>query len=184
MSENIQLKNIRNCARCYGDHVDVEAREMCRPFAPAEAGGVAWTHWFPCPYNGEPVLVRQEAPTELTPIERDEPECEPNWGKPSLAVIASDGKGNGCVMHYVGAHLDQWRNDVGGSLKDLTLDDAPAGISIWEGKVRVTRSWEGEYDGELEGEFREPTPEEWDHINADECPWDVAEWFLPAPEKA
>lgn len=110
-----------------------------------------------------------------------EPELEPDWSKASLAVIASDGKGNGCVLHYVGAHLHQWMSDVGRSLADLGLDDAPCGISIWEGKTHAWRSYDGEYDAELDGAFREPTPEEWGCINADDCPWDEHEW-VPVKE--
>lgn len=104
---------------------------------------------------------------------------EPDWGKASLAVIASDGKGNGCALHWVGIHFEQWRSDVGSSLKDLGLDDAPCGISVWEGKIESERDYYGETDAWLEGEFREPTLEEWDCINHDDCPWDDNEWYLP-----
>lgn len=30
---------------------------MAHPFAPAEASGLAWTHWAPCPTNGDPILI-------------------------------------------------------------------------------------------------------------------------------
>lgn len=46
-----------HCARCDGDHVGVLALPLTQPHSPPEAGGLVWTHWFPCPTNGEPVLV-------------------------------------------------------------------------------------------------------------------------------
>lgn len=51
------INGIKACARCGEEHCYVEARALTRPFAPTEAGGLVWTHWFPCPTNGEPVLV-------------------------------------------------------------------------------------------------------------------------------
>lgn len=54
----LEVRNIKHCARCGGDHVLILAMPLTRPFAPEEAGGVAWTHWAPCPTNGEPILVR------------------------------------------------------------------------------------------------------------------------------
>lgn len=55
------LKNIRHCARCGGDHEgELVARPLTQPFAPPEAGGIVWSHWLPCPTNGEPIMVRIE----------------------------------------------------------------------------------------------------------------------------
>lgn len=48
---------IHGCARCGGEHHELVAKPLTRAFAPKEANGVAWTHWFSCPTNGEPVLV-------------------------------------------------------------------------------------------------------------------------------
>jgi hypothetical protein len=56
-----EIKNIHNCSRCGGDHGPVVARPLTIPFAPEEACGLEWTHWFPCPTNGEPVLMMFEA---------------------------------------------------------------------------------------------------------------------------
>ena len=94
---------------------------------------------------------------------------------PSKAVIASDGKGNGCILCYVGEHLRVEIDAAGHQLDCLGLDDAPSGISVWEGKyVGVPGSyeypWEG--DSEVRGSFRDPTPEEWVAIKANECPWE------------
>lgn len=56
-SDTLHVNGITGCARCGGDHEHVEARRMAQPFAPAEAGGLTWTHWAPCPTNGDPILI-------------------------------------------------------------------------------------------------------------------------------
>lgn len=55
--EPLTIARVTGCARCGGSHEDVIARRMVRPFAPAEAGGLTWTHWAPCPTNGDPILI-------------------------------------------------------------------------------------------------------------------------------
>lgn len=47
---------IIGCARCGGRHENIVLRPLARPFAPPEAGGLEWTHWAPCPTNGDPIL--------------------------------------------------------------------------------------------------------------------------------
>jgi hypothetical protein len=53
----LRIPVVHGCARCGGEHRELVADPLTRAFAPREAAGVAWTHWFPCPTNGEPVLV-------------------------------------------------------------------------------------------------------------------------------
>lgn len=60
MSELLRTTNIRNCARCDGDHDQLVFKKLSRPFAPREAAPIEWTHWAPCPTNGEPILMRVE----------------------------------------------------------------------------------------------------------------------------
>lgn len=102
------------------------------------------------------------------------------WEIPSLAVVACDGNGNGCVLWTVGAHVafEMW--EVGlTQLGDLGLDDAPLGISVWEGKYHwQPGGWECPQDGEMypKGTFRPPTDEEWTAIREGRCPWDEAKW--------
>lgn len=93
----------------------------------------------------------------------------------SRGVVACDGKGNGCVLWYAGASL---ANEIeeGGlvHLGDLGLDDAPNGISVWEGRYFWTRGpYEYPDDGDSypSGKFRDPTEEEWQKIRAGRCPW-------------
>jgi hypothetical protein len=71
-------------------------------------------------------------------------------------------------------------NEAGVSDLDLLgLDDAPEGISIWEGEIRTSHTNTpdaNEYDSWLEGAFRSPTDEEWTAIREGRCPWDEKEW--------
>lgn len=103
------------------------------------------------------------------------------------ALIASDGS-NGCVLHYVGAALS-FEIEEGGfrQLVDLGLDDAPEGLSVWEG----TGTWEqGGYECPEEGEvvfrgsFRELNAVEWAALRDGECPWPPArgEYVYEEPE--
>lgn len=94
---------------------------------------------------------------------------------PSKGVIACDGNGNGCVLWAVGAHLRFELEERGLSgLDALGLDDAPCGISVWEGKyLWQPGSWEYPQDGSTlpNGAFRAPTDDEWQAIRAGRCPW-------------
>jgi hypothetical protein len=95
---------------------------------------------------------------------------------PALAVVACDGVGHGVVIWHLGL---QHEIEDGGlyELSDLGLDDAPQGISVWDGHIIWTRSSStpdspAEDDCELVGEFRDPTPEEWACIQCDHSPFE------------
>ena len=61
----VVIKRVTQCARCGEDHQNLVAHKLDRPWAPPEARGVTWTHWMPCPTNGQPILVLfTSAPTE------------------------------------------------------------------------------------------------------------------------
>ena len=45
---------VSGCARCGGNH-HVNWREFTHPVV--DADGTTWTHWTPCPTNGEPILM-------------------------------------------------------------------------------------------------------------------------------
>jgi hypothetical protein len=84
---------------------------------------------------------------------------DPNTDGKSWAVVACDGHGNGVVLSY-GGPIEYEIDAVGTTLSDLGLDDAPWGISIWEGIY----SWEkGGYECPEDGNtypmgtFRKPT---------------------------
>lgn len=47
---NITLKFLGNCARCGGNHKDIEFKAMANALE-------QYTHWAPCPNNGDPILL-------------------------------------------------------------------------------------------------------------------------------
>jgi hypothetical protein len=111
-------------------------------------------------------------------MESDHPDPPvPDFDRINRAVVLCDGEGNGVVTWYVGGNLEVEIEGVGRQIADLGLDDAPEGVSIWEGRwcyQRTPESYVGaeEWDAWPEGSFRDPTDEEWESIRAKECPWD------------
>jgi len=112
----------------------------------------------------------------------------PPWSKykremNSRLVVACNGNG-GCVLYAIGSCWEAWHEGSGSyRLDDNCLDDAPDGISIWEGRMH---GWgpdrDGEYDAELRGEFRDLTEEEWKLLAKGEAPWNEKDWLInPAP---
>lgn len=101
------------------------------------------------------------------------------WEDNSFAVVACNGSGVGVVLWTGGPHVAFEISQGSAKLDDLGLDDAPAGISVWEGKyLWHPGSYEYPQDGATEpnGRFRSPTLEEWEAIKAGECPWDDEDW--------
>lgn len=92
----------------------------------------------------------------------------------SIALIASNGN-HGCVMAHHGSGIEYEIEAIGdGPLEDFGLDDAPEGLSIWEGYLHATggRSmFEDDYETSLEGEFRDLTDEEWALLKETGVPW-------------
>jgi hypothetical protein len=107
---------------------------------------------------------------------------KPPWEKykkdiKSRLVIASN-NGTGCVLYAIGSCWEVNYEGVGSyCLVDNGLDDAPDGISIWEGKLETKFSLEGDCDTFLAGEFRELTEEEWKLLAKGEAPWDEKNWL-------
>lgn len=103
-----------------------------------------------------------------------------DWDKTNLAVVVQSDH-DGIVLWYVGGYISNEIESVGNHLDDLGLDDAPEGISVWEGKYSYhSSSWEyysEGFDSEPHGKFREPTEEEWKAIKRNECPWDPEDWL-------
>jgi hypothetical protein len=95
----------------------------------------------------------------------------------SKAVIANPKHGGGCILWYIGGSLANEIEECGlYQLSDLGLDDAPPGISVWEGTFVWQRGpYEHPNDGDMlpSGKFREPTPEEWFWIIGNRNPWDA-----------
>jgi len=96
----------------------------------------------------------------------------------SRLVVACN-NGAGCVLYAIGSCWEAWyEGSCSYVLDDNGLDDAPDGISIWEGRML---SWgpdyNGEYDAELRGEFRNLTEKEWKLLAEGCAPWDEKEWL-------
>ena len=108
--------------------------------------------------------------------------------EPSRAVIALGAGGRGCVLHYDGPHLSYEIEDAGlYEVSDLGLDDAPPGVSVWEGTyVWCPGTWECPQDGDWEprGTFRPLTDEEWARIRAGSEPWTKRSAFDAMAEQA
>lgn len=115
--------------------------------------------------------------------EPNDDECGYDFDKPSRAVVANDSGGKGLVLWYVGGHLNLEISEagMGPHLDELGLDDAPDGISVWEGIYTYKGSSRYGLDEGAEsspkGSFRPPTDEEWAHIRLGQCPWNVHDWL-------
>lgn len=57
--------DMEGCARCHGEHPGITFVRLIHPI-PAKVG--EFTHWAPCPTNGQPILLRQEpsSPRDLS----------------------------------------------------------------------------------------------------------------------
>jgi len=96
---------------------------------------------------------------------------------PSKALIACMG-GTGVLLEYIGSAISWHVDEFSSSLDDLGLDDAPDGLSIWEGTMgsrRVQTQDGDDWDYEVNGAFRDLTPEEWDKLKAGEPLWSQEE---------
>lgn len=101
--------------------------------------------------------------------------ADEKWELDSLAVVACDGRGNGCVLWYGGGATLRYEIEEVGcrALDDLGLDDAPVGISVWVGRYVAEPC--GVYEVDIEtrphGKFRRPHKSEWAKIKMVENPW-------------
>lgn len=104
-----------------------------------------------------------------------------DFDKPSRAVIASDGT-DGVVLWWVGGDL--WAVFESGvrSLEELGLDDAPHGLSVWEGHYVNTVGGDPESSPDVEpkGTFRDLDDDEAAAVLERRNPWDPAEWKMGA----
>lgn len=106
---------------------------------------------------------------------------ESAWEQPSKAVVACR-QGYGIVLWTAGPHVNQHIEELGVTdLGELGLDDAPDGITVWEGMLELAPY--GHYPPdvvkhELRGAFRQPTDTEWAAIRNGECPWNDNDWLV------
>lgn len=57
IDDSIIVPQIKNCARCKGDHSNVKFKKLTHPIE-SDDSNLSDTHWSPCPTNGEPILLR------------------------------------------------------------------------------------------------------------------------------
>lgn len=89
---------------------------------------------------------------------------------PSRAVVANNTRNGGCVLWFTAdSVIEAEISNTSTRLADLGLDDAPEGISIWEG-VYIKYVRQDDYL-EPSGAFRPPTDEEWTAIRAGRNPF-------------
>lgn len=122
--------------------------------------------------------------------DEDEDNLEPDWGKPSRAVIACAPGGTAIVVWHVGAHVRGSYEGVGSwDVDELGFEETfPIGISVWEGKLRggnryYTLDGVDYEDVTLRGNVRRPTDEEWAAIRLGQCPWNYVEWMRVVPRE-
>jgi hypothetical protein len=101
----------------------------------------------------------------------------------SIALIANN-NGKGVVVVSCGDGISYFAEACGPYLSDMGLDDAPHGLTIWEGRVVSSYSpLDGDHDAELVGSFRALTDAEWGRLAATGAPWALASVneFYPTP---
>lgn len=92
----------------------------------------------------------------------------------SIALIASM-NGVGVILEEDGGGIEASIEEVGRAIQDNGLDDAPDGLSIWEGRYHTSclNTPDGiDYDAELIGTFRELTDKEWQRYRDTGLPWE------------
>jgi hypothetical protein len=125
--------------------------------------------------------------------ELDEAEQQQRNKVSSIALVANGPKG-GAVIEYRGDDISIEMEEPGcdRTLEDLGFDDAPQGLSIWEGKfLWVAVYTEGYVDPSQgytmpKGSFRALTTEEWETLRTQGRIWDKPEdagLDVPEPEE-
>lgn len=109
-------------------------------------------------------------------LEKRRPRRYPWDKRDSIALIASSG-GTGVILEFDGTGIEgDIETESSRRLDDHGLDNAPDGLSIWEGKLRVTSSrYDEDVDCELVGEFRELSRVEWGLLETSGVPWEKAD---------
>lgn len=96
----------------------------------------------------------------------------------SIALIACNG-GCGVILEHDGPGIEAAVDgECNLRLEDHGLDDAPDGLSIWEGRYacfNTSYEYSYEYECELDGKFRDLTDREWDYLRETGTPWEYEE---------
>jgi hypothetical protein len=107
----------------------------------------------------------------------------PKWRKPappSHILFGTDGLGQVCVIEHEGPDASYLMQESREHFveEELATWKFP-GLWVWVGKVRSSRSYEGEYDEHYEGTIRPLTEDERQAVRENEMLWDPAIWVEP-----
>ena len=58
MTAEVKVVAVNGCARCEGEHGEIQFLELTNPI---DVGDAVMTHWALCPTNGEPILYGERA---------------------------------------------------------------------------------------------------------------------------
>lgn len=86
-------------------------------------------------------------------------------------ALVANHQGTGIVIYVSDSTFSEALDSVSWKLDDVGLDDAPDGISVWEGVMQTIWVTKEESDFVLKGTFRQPTIEEWNHLASGNNPW-------------
>lgn len=113
-----------------------------------------------------------------------DPTPRPPYRK-SKALVAQ-GLRQGCLLEATGTDIGYELEGGATDLADFGLDDAPPGLSIWEGRYHYDPGYDspnGPAEGSSDpvGEFRKLTPEEWTKLATDGFLWSAGHDDDPEP---
>lgn len=141
------IRDVTACSRCGGDHARIEAHPLERAFAPPEAAPLRWTHWAPCPVNGQPIMFIVEckacgAPNggvgHLCPMTADQ-------ARAHFAGQEEEARRRGLRVDYTGVDYAAVAREMSASDRLVFVDGklwaAPPAPKTW---MEVERnSWDG-----------------------------------------
>lgn len=111
-------------------------------------------------------------------------QARPKWKKgcpDDRVFFAADGRGAVAIIDYIGPGVSYYMEDsllVGILKMELAAHNFP-GLWIWEGRLRSSRSYYGEYDEELDGIVRPLHDDERQGWIEEETLWDRSLWCEP-----
>lgn len=73
---DIKIFRLQGCAACGMDHGEITFKKLSMPRDfEGKDGVITFTHWAPCPNNGEPILMMLDAPEPLWASPTPEDDC-------------------------------------------------------------------------------------------------------------
>lgn len=107
---------------------------------------------------------------------------DPRWRKDcpsSVVLFATDGHGAVCIIDHEGPDAAYILEDS--LTKKIFVDQELIpwkfpGLWVWEGRVRGSRDYWGEYDEHYEGEVRPLTEDEHRAVREEDTLWDSNLW--------